>query len=124
MLLLIIFTKSAEWNNQVLSPAALEAYADVIYRKGAALENCFGFIDGTVRPICRPGQNQRSVYNGHKRVHVLKFQSVTLPNGLIGNLYGPVGKIKQFDLLMLLYMQLMGFRLLWGRLQLLIYQLL
>ena len=33
---------------------------------------------------------QRVVYNGHKRVHRLKFQSVALPNGLIGNLYGPV----------------------------------
>ena len=53
---------------------------------------CFGFIDGTVRPIARPGENQRVVYNGHKRVHALKFQSVVLPNGLIGNMYGPVGE--------------------------------
>ncbi len=30
------------------------------------------------------------VYNGHKRVHSLKFQSVVAPNGLIANLYGPV----------------------------------
>ena len=28
----------------------------------------------------------------HKRVHALKFQCVALPNGLIGNLFGPVGK--------------------------------
>jgi len=41
--------------------------------KGAPLQNCWGFIDGTVRPICRPGENQRQVYNGHKRVHALKF---------------------------------------------------
>ena len=33
---------------------------------------------------------ERVVYNGHKRVHGLKFQSVALPNGLIGKLYGPV----------------------------------
>ncbi|CAH3023901.1 unnamed protein product [Porites evermanni] len=45
---------------------------------------------GTVRGICRPETNQRVVYNGHKRVHGLKFQSVALPNNLIGNLYGPV----------------------------------
>ena len=32
-----------------------------------------------------------AVYNGHKRVHALKFQSVALPNGLIGNLYDPIG---------------------------------
>ena len=81
----------AEWNHQVLSPLNLERYADVIHQRGAALTNCFGFIDGTVRPICRPGENQRTVYNGHKRIHSLKFQSVTLPNGLIGNMFGPVG---------------------------------
>lgn len=81
-----------QWNNQVFSPRHLDIYADAIHNKGAALNNCFGFVDGTVRPICRPGENQRMVYNGHKRVHALKFQSVALPNGLIGNLYGPVGK--------------------------------
>ena len=50
-------------------------------------------FDGTVRPISRPGERQRIVYNGHKRVHALKFKSLSLPNGLIGNLYGPVGKV-------------------------------
>ena len=54
------------------------------------MENCFGFVDGTVRPISPPVA--RLVYNGHKRVHALKFQTVALPNGLVGNLYGPVGK--------------------------------
>ena len=52
--------------------------------------NCFGFVDGTVRPCSRPGQNQRILFNGHKRIHALKFQSVVIPNGLICNLYGPV----------------------------------
>ena len=40
----------------------------------------------------RPGNGQRIVYNGHKRVRGLKFQSIALPNGLIGNIFGPVGK--------------------------------
>ena len=60
--------------------------------KSHALENCWGFIDGTVRPICRPGENQNVVYNGHKRVHALKYQSVVAANGLVANLYGPVSK--------------------------------
>ena len=80
------------WNDAILHPAALQAYADSIHRKGAALENCFGFIDGTVRPIARPGKDQRVLYNGHKRVHALKFQAVAIPNGLIAHLFGPVGK--------------------------------
>ena len=85
--------KITQWNNQLLNPAALQTYADAMERRGAALDNCFGFVDGTVRPICRPNEHQRTVYNGHKRVHALKFQSVTIPNGLIANLYGPVGKV-------------------------------
>ena len=66
-------------------------YADAVFAKGASLDNCFGFVDGTVRPICCPGEMQRAVYNGHKRVHGLKFQSVAPPNGLIANLFGHVG---------------------------------
>ena len=84
--------KITQWNHDLLNPAALNQYADAISNKGAALENCFGFIDGTVRPISRPDANQRIVYNGHKRVHALKFQSVALPNELIDHLYGPVGR--------------------------------
>ena len=77
-------------NQPYLSPANLEKYADAVHSKGAALQNCWGFIDGTVRPICRPSRNQRLVYNGHKRVHAIKFQSVVTPNGLIAHLFGPV----------------------------------
>ena len=50
----------------------------------------WGFIDGTVRAICRPTWGQRSMYNGHKRVHALKYESVMLPNGIIGWIYGPI----------------------------------
>ena len=32
---------------------------------------------------------QRVVYNGNKRVHAIKFQSVVTTNGLIANLCGP-----------------------------------
>ena len=71
----------------------MQTYADCIQQMGAPLDNCFGFIDGTVRPIARPGMNQRVLYNGHKRVHSLKFQAVAIPNGLIANLHGPVGKL-------------------------------
>jgi hypothetical protein len=65
-------------------------WCDAVARKGAPLDNCFGFIDGTVRPICRPSEDQRIVYNGHKRTHAIKFQSIISPCGLIISLYGPV----------------------------------
>lgn len=82
-----------QWNHDLLSPANLEAYANAVSGKGAPLDNCFGFVDGTVRPISRPDKNQRTVYNGHKRVHAIKFQSVVTPNRMIAHLFGPVGNV-------------------------------
>ena len=73
-----------------LSQDCLKVFAEAVHNEGAALDNCWGFVDGTVRPICRPKQHQRAVYKGHKRVQSLKFQSVVAPNGLIANLFGPV----------------------------------
>ena len=66
--------------------ANLWSFADAIHAKGAALTTCWGFVEGAVTPISRPNRNQRAVYNGHKRVHALKFRSVVPPNGLIANL--------------------------------------
>lgn len=71
---------------------SLEEYATAISDKEAALDNHFGFVDGTVQPISRPGEMQRIVYSGHKRVHTLKLHSVATPNGRIANMFGPVGK--------------------------------
>ena len=64
--------------NPFLQPDQLHRYTDAI-----------GFVDGTVRGIGHPKYNQRVMYNGYKRVHSIKFQSVVTPNGLIANLAGP-----------------------------------
>ena len=78
------------FNQPWLSRNSLRHFAAAIHDEGAPLENCWGFVDGTVRPLCKPDQNQRILYNGHKRVHGIKFQSVVAPNGLIASLFGPV----------------------------------
>ena len=57
----------------LLSSLNLQLYAGSIYAKGIPLNNCCGFIDRTVRPICRPKEMQRIVYNGHNRVNAIKF---------------------------------------------------
>ena len=87
-----IVRRIIQWNHDLLNPTSLEEYTYAVSRKGAPLDNCFGFVDGTVRPITQPGENQRVLYNGHKRVHAIKFQSVALPNGLIANMFGLVSK--------------------------------
>jgi hypothetical protein len=66
-----------------------DEFAAAIAGKGSPLQTIWGFIDGTVRPICRPTYDQQSSYNGHKRSHALKFQSVVTPNGMIADLFGP-----------------------------------
>ena len=77
-------------NQPWLTEHNLQRYARVTHDAGLPVTNCWGFIDGTVMPICRPTRNQREVYNGHRRIHALKYQSVVLPNGLIANLFGPM----------------------------------
>ena len=79
------------WNDALLFPVSLQRYADAILLKGDALDNCFAFISGTARPICCPSGHQMLVHNDHNRMHALKFQSLTLPNRMVGHLYGPVG---------------------------------
>lgn len=64
-------SKITQLNNQFLGRDKVEVYADALASKGAALSKFFGFVDGTVQPICRPGEKQTIVYNGHKRVHTL-----------------------------------------------------
>ena len=78
-----------DFNQPWFSPNKLEEYSIAIHNKGTPLMNCFGFVDGTVRPCSRPGKNQRILFNEHKPIHALKFQSVVIPNGLICNLNGP-----------------------------------
>ena len=41
----------------LLQPRDLELYCQPIQQKGAPLDNCFGFVDGTIRPTSRPAKN-------------------------------------------------------------------
>ena len=73
-------------------PEVLQRFAAKITGKGSPLSCCFGFIDGTERQICRPSGYlfQLVVFNGHKRNHNLKYQSVTTPSGICVALWGPL----------------------------------
>ena len=78
------------FDQQWLSRQNLKEFADAIHAKGAPLDVCWGFIDGTLRQVARPGEDQQPMYSGHKRHHGFKMQSISAPNGLIVNLYGPI----------------------------------
>ncbi|GFN81347.1 hypothetical protein PoB_000785300 [Plakobranchus ocellatus] len=86
-----------------------QALADAVAAKGAPIQNCIGFIDGTIRPIARPSSNQRSCYSGHKRLHGLIFQRVMPPNGIIGHMFGPMeGKRHDSALLSIAELETIG----------------
>ena len=78
------------FNQGWFSHPCLQNFSDSICRKGAAADIVWGLFDGTVRPICRPKDQQGILYKGHKRFHAFKFQSFTTPSGMIANLNGSV----------------------------------
>lgn len=93
----VVITLDERWghlldfdSNHLLSPENLQRYSEAVFETGAPLRGVWGFIDCTVRPICRPTYHQRETYNGHKHFHGLKYQAVMLPNGIFGHLYGPI----------------------------------
>ena len=57
-----------DFNQPWLTPQQLEIFPGKIHSKEAPLDNSWGFVDGTLRPVCRPGHNHRITYNGHKRI--------------------------------------------------------
>ncbi|ETV93793.1 hypothetical protein H310_12357 [Aphanomyces invadans] len=70
----------------------LPQFSQSVVAKGAEVHNVWAFIDGTVRECCRPevDERQRTVYNGHKRRHAVKFQTLVTPDGIIAHAYGPI----------------------------------
>lgn len=76
------------WDYNRLSLFRVHTYARAVEDKGG-VKGVWGFIDGTMRAICRPKQNQRLYYSGYKKCHAIKFQVVTTPDGLMSHLGGP-----------------------------------
>lgn len=59
----------------------LDQYCTVVQNRGGVVPGVFGFLDGTKITTCRiTGKNnlQKQIYSGHKRVHCLNFQCVTV----------------------------------------------
>ena len=50
-----------DWGHLLRDFNNLQLYADAIHQSGTPLQTCWGFVDGTVRAISKPGRNQRTV---------------------------------------------------------------
>jgi hypothetical protein len=71
-----------------ISEEDLLRFSAAVNRKSGC-DVCFGFLDGTVRPVCKPKDAQAELYNGKDRVHALKYQIVSTPDGIIRHIDGP-----------------------------------
>ena len=76
------------WHDGRLTSQKLAFFASRIANAGAPLSKCVGFIDGTLRPCSRPEEDQRLAYNGHRRIHAIKFQGIMGPDGIFMHMSG------------------------------------
>lgn len=76
-----------EWH-PYLDYDGIRSYAEALTKSANTVE-IWGFIDGTSRPICRPGEDQEVFYSGYKKIHGIKFQGIATPDGLIMSCSGP-----------------------------------
>ena len=88
--LYFLFAQHAHCLDSVTQPwCDHERFAEAVYGTGASLSHIWGFIDGTIRKVCRPTQGQRALFSGHKRYHGVKYQHVMAPNGIIVHCFRP-----------------------------------
>ncbi|KAL3242594.1 hypothetical protein MRX96_047712 [Rhipicephalus microplus] len=67
----------------------LNEFFQAVHNRGTPLINCWGFVDGTARPNCRPSVDQSEYFYDHKRTHVVKYQAVMGANEIMRELDGP-----------------------------------
>jgi hypothetical protein len=86
------FQSMLRWSDRNLTQHRLSQYCEKIHERGEPSRLVWGFVDGTVKPICKPGPysaKQKNLYCKHKHVHGMKFLAVVTPDGLISCLAGP-----------------------------------
>ncbi|KAG0132542.1 hypothetical protein HOY82DRAFT_469202, partial [Tuber indicum] len=88
MYLIERYQETLLWDKRRLTLSTLQRYAKAI-ENSSSLCGIWGFVDGTMRPFCRPGDDQRSFYSGYKKAHAFKFQSIVTPDRLLSTLAGP-----------------------------------
>ena len=76
------------WDKNQLTHQKINDYARAIEETGG-VRGIWGFIDGTLRIMCRLTENQKFWYSGYKKRHAFKFQAIMTPDGLVSHLGGP-----------------------------------
>ena len=67
------FYELLDWDSARLT-AAFPKFAAATLQAGSPLANVVGFLDGTRRQICCPGESPKAYFNGHKWIYCDGFQ--------------------------------------------------
>ena len=62
------FSKKLHWDENRLTRECIQGYSNAIEETGG-VKGVWGWIDGTLRPVCRPVEDQRHWYSGYKKKH-------------------------------------------------------
>jgi hypothetical protein len=76
-------------NPKQLAAEKIQEFSRIVEER-TGMRGIFSFIDGTVRPTCKPEIFQAVVYNGKDKTHALKYQVLVTPDGIMRHVYGPV----------------------------------
>ena len=69
-----------DFSSNLLSSNRLSQFSNAVNRRTNALTNCWGFLDCTIRGICRPVVWQQTRYSGHKKFDAVKYSAVKAPD--------------------------------------------
>jgi len=82
-------------DDRYVAPVNVGAFVQAIKDYPSPVSHIFGFIDGTKVRICRPTREQDLFYSGNECYHLVRFQGLMLPNGIMAGMFGPeVGNSK------------------------------
>ncbi|KIJ41768.1 hypothetical protein M422DRAFT_171917, partial [Sphaerobolus stellatus SS14] len=78
-----------DWDESFLMHfSKLREYMNMFKKFGVPSSSVCGCIDCTIKQTCKPTWFQELAYTGYKKYHGMKFQAITIPNGLIAHLVG------------------------------------
>ncbi|KAF7344025.1 hypothetical protein MVEN_01692000 [Mycena venus] len=78
------------FDSEHLTLDVLVHFAATFTCKGCPIDLIVAIINGTLKKIAHPSQNQHIVFNGWKRMHCLKYHLVVMPDGIIIHIFSPV----------------------------------
>lgn len=81
-----------KFDTALLTAERIQLYEQAVSLQDVPIRGCWAFIDGTVNKCARPvgeWEDQRALFNGHKRAHGLNYQGLATPDGLLVSFCGP-----------------------------------